>query len=91
MELQFIFGETNYNTLPCCSKSHHERSTRPRYATQAAKHLKTVLAQINRNLNKNVPVEEVVEDLLVPVLDECEFVNHWQYAMYQGLIRFLTE
>lgn len=62
-----------------------------RYATQAAKHLKTVLAQINRNLNKNVPVEEVVEDLLEPVLDECEFVNHWQYAMYQGLIRFLTE
>ena len=62
-----------------------------RYATQAAKHLKTVLAQINRNLNKNVPVEEVVEDLLEPVLDECEFVNHWQYAMYQGLIWFLTE
>ncbi|WP_179877374.1 hypothetical protein [Vibrio cholerae] len=31
MELQFIFGETNYNTLPCCSKSHHERSTRPKH------------------------------------------------------------
>ena len=33
-----------------------------RYATQAAKNLKAVLAQINRNTNKNVPVEEIVED-----------------------------
>ncbi|WP_214657170.1 hypothetical protein, partial [Vibrio anguillarum] len=29
MELQFIFDETNYNALPCRSKSHHERSTDP--------------------------------------------------------------
>ncbi|MBF4370562.1 hypothetical protein EAY04_21465, partial [Vibrio anguillarum] len=32
MELQFIFDETNYNALPCRSKSHHERSTDPSYA-----------------------------------------------------------
>ncbi|MBF4241923.1 hypothetical protein [Vibrio anguillarum] len=34
MELQFIFDETNYNALPCRSKSHHERSTDPRYSYQ---------------------------------------------------------
>ncbi|MEZ8574648.1 hypothetical protein AB6C82_07400, partial [Vibrio splendidus] len=25
----FTFGEANYNSLPCCSKNTHERSTRP--------------------------------------------------------------
>ena len=25
----FTFGEANYNSLPCCSKIAHERSTRP--------------------------------------------------------------
>ncbi|WP_214659591.1 hypothetical protein, partial [Vibrio anguillarum] len=34
MELQFIFDETNYNALPCRSKSHHERSTDPSYMTK---------------------------------------------------------
>ena len=24
----FTFGEANYNSLPCCSKTNHERSTR---------------------------------------------------------------
>jgi hypothetical protein len=31
LDYGFIFGEANYNPLPCCSKIHHERSTRPRY------------------------------------------------------------
>jgi len=26
----FTFGEANYNSLPCCSKTNHERSTRLR-------------------------------------------------------------
>jgi chemotaxis receptor (MCP) glutamine deamidase CheD len=28
LDYGFIFGEANYNPLPCCSKIHHERSTR---------------------------------------------------------------
>lgn len=60
-----------------------------RYATQAAKSLKTVLAQINRNIKKNVPIKEIIDDLLGPVLDECEFLNHWQYGMYSALINYL--
>lgn len=61
-----------------------------RYATQAAKHLKGALSQINRNLRKGVPVEEIIDDLIRPVLAECDSVNHWQYGMYSALIDFLN-
>ncbi|GGN39068.1 MULTISPECIES: HNH endonuclease [Marinomonas] len=61
-----------------------------RFRTQAAKHLKVVLGQINRNLRKGVPVEEIIEDILEPALEECESVNHWQHGMYEALITHLS-
>uniref|UniRef100_UPI002620BA8A hypothetical protein n=1 Tax=uncultured Vibrio sp. TaxID=114054 RepID=UPI002620BA8A len=33
----FTFGEANYNSLPCCLKNTHERSTRPRQLLKIAK------------------------------------------------------
>lgn len=61
-----------------------------RFRTQAAKQLKVVLGQINRNLRKGVPVEEIIEDILEPALEDCESVNHWQYGMYEALITHLS-
>lgn len=61
-----------------------------RFRTQAAKHLKVVLGQMNRNLRKGVPVEEIIEDILEPALEDCESVNHWQYGMYKALIAHLS-
>lgn len=60
-----------------------------RYTTQAAKQLRVVRAQINRNLQKHIPAIEIIEDLLEPVLEECSSINHWQYGMYSALILHL--
>lgn len=57
-----------------------------RYSKQAAKQLKAVLSQIERMQSHGVSREEIINDLLAPVIDNAPFKNHWQLAMYQALI-----
>ncbi|MBT0322459.1 hypothetical protein, partial [Vibrio campbellii] len=44
----FTFGEANYNSLPCCSKNTHERSTHPSDIEKAA-HFGSVLEAASRH------------------------------------------
>ncbi|WP_439504025.1 hypothetical protein [Methylophaga sp.] len=62
-----------------------------RYAKQAATLLRVVLSQINKNINKGVPENEIIDHLLMPGVEEFDFINHWQRPMYQALINRLQE
>lgn len=57
-----------------------------RYSKQAAKQLKSVLSQIERMQSREISREEIINDLLVPVIEKAPFKNHWQPTMYQALI-----
>jgi len=74
MELQFIFGETNYNSLPCCSKSHHERSTRPSDMV-----LRLIVGMA---FFRNEPIAEVALRMNVcadGLADECDPLFKWTF------------
>ena len=71
LDYGFIFGEANYNPLPCCSKIHHERSTRPSNKT------KPVIEALIKQANK-LPAE-LYKSL---TWDRgCELTNHKDFTL----------
>ena len=60
-----------------------------RYAIRAGQMHRTVINQINNLIDKDTSKEDIIKDLLIPGMKNCDFVNHWQYVMYQALIDWL--
>lgn len=61
-----------------------------RYATKAAEHLGTLLAQIESLRQAGLDSETISTALLQPGLDASPFTNHWQKGMYQALMTALS-
>lgn len=56
-----------------------------RYSIQASTHLKVLLTQVQRLLNRGLDVQEVIDDLIHPGIESAPFKNHWQVGMFQSL------
>lgn len=62
-----------------------------RYGRKAVTELRKVLAQLRKVGAAGMPIEEIVETLLQPAVDEAPFVNHWQCATYQALAEWALD
>lgn len=60
-----------------------------RYAKQATSSLKSKLRSIQRELDKGVSIQEIIDDVIQPDIDGAPFVNYWEIGMSDGLIRYL--
>lgn len=60
-----------------------------RYGLQAAELLGTVLAQVRNLRALKISMQEVVEAIIMPAVDEAPFVNHWRTGMHLALAQWL--
>lgn len=87
----FVSAPNNWSEVDAKRVEKHfcDFKIKTRYEKQAGRVLNTTLSQINRNLVKNISREEIVQDLLLPGIEESEFINHWSYGFHQALIQWI--